>query len=46
MTSSGTKHVRVGYSWIGILLFALAVSLLSAAPAQAQRSIASPISAA
>src|SRR6516225_2783631 len=35
MTSSGKKHVRLGNS-IGILLFALAMSLLSAVPAQAQ----------
>jgi uncharacterized repeat protein (TIGR01451 family)/fimbrial isopeptide formation D2 family protein len=35
MTSSGTKHVRLG-NRIGILLFALAVSLLSAVPARAQ----------
>src|SRR5216683_7004822 len=36
MTSSGRKHVRVGYSWIGILLFAFAMSLLSAVPSRAQ----------
>ena len=36
MTSRGANHVKVGYSWIGILLFTLAVSLLNAAPAQAQ----------
>src|SRR5258705_2834869 len=36
MTSSGRKHVRVGYSWIGILLFAFAMSLLSAGTARAQ----------
>src|SRR5262245_55737952 len=36
MISSGIKHVRAGYGWIGILLITLAVSLLGAAPAQAQ----------
>src|SRR6267378_1583111 len=36
MTSSGRKHVRVRYSWIGILLFAFAMSLLSAVPSRAQ----------
>src|SRR5262249_2846070 len=36
MTSSGTIHVRVGNSWIGILLFAFAFLLLTATPAQAQ----------
>src|SRR6201997_4725924 len=36
MTSSRTSYVRVGYSWIGILLFAFAMSLLSAVPARAQ----------
>ena len=35
MTSSGTKHVRLGQR-IGILIFALAVSLLSAVQARAQ----------
>src|SRR5712692_130871 len=39
MTSSGTNHVRVGYSWIGILLFAFAMSLLTAAPARAQSTV-------
>jgi len=38
MISSGINRVRVGYSWIGILLITLAVSLLDAAPAQAQPS--------
>src|SRR5262249_44133818 len=36
MTSIGTIHVRVGNSWIGILLFAFAFLLLTATPAQAQ----------
>src|SRR5215471_18810132 len=36
MTSSGTIHVRVGYSWIKILLFLFALSLLTAVPARAQ----------
>src|SRR5687768_5409338 len=40
MTSSGTNQVRVGYSWIGILLFTLALSLLSAAPARADDCVA------
>ena len=38
MTSSGTIHRRVGHSWITILLFAGALSLLSAIPARAQQS--------
>src|SRR5258708_10251849 len=36
MTSSSTNHVRVGYSWIGILLFPLVLLLLSAVPRLAQ----------
>src|SRR4029077_11533801 len=36
MTSSGTIHVRSGYSWIGILLFTCFLSLLTATPARAQ----------
>src|SRR5229473_517805 len=36
MTSSGRKHVRVGYSWIKILLFPLVLLLLSAVPARGQ----------
>src|SRR6267142_6590722 len=36
MISSGRKHVRVRYSCIGILLFAFAMSLLSAVPSRAQ----------
>src|SRR5229473_3788569 len=36
MTSSGTNHVRLGYSWIKILLFLFALLLLSAVPARAQ----------
>jgi uncharacterized repeat protein (TIGR01451 family) len=40
MTSSGTKHVRVGYSGIGILLFTVALSLLGAAPARAEDCVA------
>jgi len=39
MTSSGTIHVRVGHSWIPILLFAFAMSLLTATPARAQSSL-------
>src|SRR5215470_9213992 len=35
MTSSGTKHVRVLSSWIGILLFASLMPLLTASPALA-----------
>ena len=40
MTSSGTNNVRAGGSWIGILLFAFAVSLLTAAPARADDCVA------
>jgi large repetitive protein len=40
MTSSGTNRVRVGYGWIGILLFTLAVLLLGAAPARADDCVA------
>jgi len=40
MTSSGRKHVRVGYSWIKILLFPLVLLLLSAVPAHAQSVLA------
>src|SRR5437879_3962922 len=36
MTSSGTNHVRLGYSWIKIPLFLFALLLLSAGPALAQ----------
>jgi uncharacterized repeat protein (TIGR01451 family) len=36
MISSGAQHVRKGCSWIAILLCTFAVSLLAAAPAQAQ----------
>ena len=36
MTYSGIIHVRVGKSWIGILLFAFAFLLLTTTPAQAQ----------
>src|SRR5260370_39635287 len=36
MTSSGTNHVRVGYSWIKIPLFLFTLLLLSAVPARAQ----------
>src|SRR5713101_2482216 len=36
MTSSDTNNVRPRGSWIGILLFAFAMSLLSAVPARAQ----------
>ena len=36
MISSGTIHVRAGHSWIAILLFAFAMSLLTATPARAQ----------
>ena len=40
MTSSGARTVRVGGSGIGILLFTFAVSLLTAAPAQAEDCVA------
>jgi uncharacterized repeat protein (TIGR01451 family) len=40
MTSNGRNYVRVGYSWIGILLFTFALSLLTAAPAQAEDCVA------
>src|SRR6266849_499521 len=43
MTSSGTNHVRVGYSWIGILLFAFAMSLLTADPARGADACPSPL---
>src|SRR5438874_6139115 len=36
MISSGTIHVKVGKSWIGILLFLFALLLLTAVPARAQ----------
>src|SRR5215468_8384305 len=36
MKSCSTIRVRVGNSWIGILLFAFAMSLLSAVPARGQ----------
>jgi large repetitive protein len=36
VTSRDPNKVRVGYSWIGILLFTFALSLLTAVPAQAQ----------
>src|SRR5262245_5959390 len=36
MTLSGIIHVRVGRSWIGILLFTFAYLLLTTSPAQAQ----------
>jgi len=36
MTSVETNNSKRGYSWIGILLFAIALSLLGAAPAQAE----------
>src|SRR6266581_2882354 len=36
MTSSGKIHLRVGFSWIEILLFTCVLSLLSATPARAQ----------
>src|SRR5262245_49380662 len=39
MTSASKNNVRVGYSWIGILLFTCVVSLLTATPAQAQSSV-------
>ncbi len=35
MTSSGTNNVKVGYSWILILLLAFAMLLLAAVPAWA-----------
>ena len=40
MTARGANYVRVGCSWIGILLCTLAVSLLTAAPAQAEDCVA------
>src|SRR5512141_2420101 len=40
MTRSGANSVRVGYGWIPILLFAFAMSLLTAAPAQADDCVA------
>src|SRR5215203_17593 len=40
MISRSAKYVRVGCSWIGILLCTLAVSLLTAAPAQADDCVA------
>ena len=40
MTSRGAKRVRGGLSWIGILLCTFAVSLLTAAPAQAEDCVA------
>ena len=36
MTSVETNNSKRGYSWIGILLFAIALSLLGAAPAHAE----------
>ena len=36
MTAIGTIHLRVGYKWIGILLFTCVLSLLTSTPAQAQ----------
>ena len=42
MTFSGTNNVRVGYSrWIGIMLFAFAMLLLTVTPAHAQDCTAS-----
>src|SRR5512142_2568777 len=35
MTSSGTHNVMVRYSWVAILLFAFAMSLLAAVPVRA-----------
>jgi hypothetical protein len=40
MNSSATNNVRRGHSWIGVLLFAVAVSLLSAVPANAEDCVA------
>ena len=40
MNSSATNNVRRGHSWIGILLFAVVVSLLSAVPANAEDCVA------
>jgi len=34
MTSSGTIHVKAGYSWTAILLFTFVLSLLTTAPAE------------
>ena len=39
MSLSGTNHVKKGSSWIGLLLFAFVMLLLSAKPAQAQSSL-------
>jgi large repetitive protein len=40
MTSSGTNNVKVGNSWIAILLFAFALSMLIATPAWADDCVA------
>ena len=40
MIARGANYVRVGRSWIGILLCTLAVSLVTAAPAQAEDCVA------
>ena len=40
MTSSGARTLRVGGSGIGVLLFTFALSLLTAAPAQAEDCVA------
>src|SRR5688572_27248338 len=40
MIANGRNYVKVGCSWIGILLFAFALSLLTAAPAQAEDCVA------
>ena len=36
MSSSGTNYARRAHSWMGILLFAVVLSLLSATPANAE----------
>jgi large repetitive protein len=40
MTSSGTNNVKVAYSWIAVLLFAFALSMLAATPAWADDCVA------
>src|SRR5438067_4558423 len=40
MTASGKNNVRVGYGWIKILLFALALSPLATVPARADNCVA------
>ena len=42
MTSIGTNKVRAGYSWIVILLFAIAASLLTAVPVRTAEQVEVP----